>query len=146
MTQVFLSYSRKDIAFIERLANDLKNAGLDLWYDVSRIAGGARWRSEIENALRNSQYVVVVLSPDSIVSEWVEREFLFSNNLDRTIIPLMYRDCEVPLNYVDLNYIDVRGENYAQNFDELLQALGVNSTVSTLAASETGKPSRPFKL
>ena len=42
MTQVFISYSRKDISFINRLAADLKNAGLDVWYDVSRIAGGAR--------------------------------------------------------------------------------------------------------
>ena len=79
MTQVFISYSRKDISFIETLVTDLKNTGLEVWYDVSHIAGGARWRSEIENALRNSQYVIVVLSPDSIVSEWVspeEKEFI----------------------------------------------------------------------
>src|SRR5215207_1790804 len=55
MTQVFISYSRKDLSFINTLVADLKNAGLDVWYDVSHIAGGARWRSEIENALRNSQ-------------------------------------------------------------------------------------------
>src|SRR5262245_53869140 len=112
MPQVFISYSRKDIAFVDHLATDLKNAGADVWYDISGIAGGARWRSEIESALRNSQYVIVVLSPDSIVSEWVEREFLFSSNLKRKIIPLMYRPCELPLNYVNLNYIDVQGENY----------------------------------
>jgi formylglycine-generating enzyme required for sulfatase activity len=141
MTQVFISYSRKDISFINRLAADLKNAGLDVWYDVSRIAGGARWRSEIENALRNSQYVIVVLSPDSIVSEWVEREFLFSSNLRRKIIPIMYRACEVPLNYVDLNYIDVQGENYRRNFDDLLKALGVGERASTLPASSSAVPS-----
>ncbi len=49
MTQVFISYSRRDISFINRLAADLKNAGIDVWYDVSHIAGGARWRSEIED-------------------------------------------------------------------------------------------------
>ena len=148
MTQVFISYSRKDISFINRLAADLKNAGIDVWYDVTRIAGGARWRTEIENALRNSQYVIVVLSPDSIVSEWVEREFLFSSNLKRKIIPLMYRLCEVPLNYVDLNYIDVQGDNYAQNFDELLKALHVgDSTVSasTRPASRSETASFPWK-
>ena len=141
MTQVFISYSRKDLSFIERLAADLKSAGIDVWYDVTRIAGGARWRSEIENALRHSQYVIVVLSPDSIVSEWVEREFLFSSNLKRNIIPLMYRACEVPLNYVDLNYIDVQGENYRRNFDELLKALGIGEAASTLPASLSMAPS-----
>lgn len=45
------------------------------------------------------------------------------------------------MNYVDLNYIDVQGENYSQNFDELLKALGVGFPASTLPASQAGKPS-----
>ena len=138
MTQVFISYSRKDISFINTLVSDLKNAGLEVWHDVSHIAGGARGRSEIESALRSSQYVIVVLSPDSIVSEWVEREFLFSSNLKRKIIPVMYRACEVPLNYVDLNYIDVQGENYGRNFNQLLKALSVAPSTSALPASGAG--------
>ena len=138
MTQVFISYSRKDISFIETLVADLKNAGLEVWYDVSHIAGGARWRSEIENALRNSEYVIVVLSPDSIASEWVEREFLFSSNLRRKIIPVMYRLCEVPLNYVDLNYIDMQGENYSRNFKQLLKALSVEPSPTIQPASRAG--------
>jgi formylglycine-generating enzyme required for sulfatase activity len=145
MTHVFLSYSRKDISFVNQLAADLKNAGIDVWYDVSGIAGGTRWRSEIENALRNCQAVIVVLSPDSIISEWVEREFLFSSNLKRKIIPLMYRACELPLNYVDLNYIDAQGENYRQNFNELLKALNAGLTTATRPASNAGKPSFKWK-
>jgi formylglycine-generating enzyme required for sulfatase activity len=145
MTQVFISYSRKDISFVDKLVADLQKAGLDVWYDVSHIAGGARWRSEIENALRNSQYVIVVLSPDSIISEWVEREFLFSSNLRRKIIPVMYRPCEVPLNYVDLNYIDVQGENYGRNFNQLLKALSVEPTTTTQPASRAGSAGFKWK-
>lgn len=48
MTQVFISYSRKDISFINRLAADLKNAGLDVWYDVSGIAGSTLAKRERE--------------------------------------------------------------------------------------------------
>lgn len=109
MAQVFISYSRKDLSFVEQLVTDLKNAGLDVWYDISSLGGGSRWRVELETAIRNCQFVIVVLSPDSIASEWVEREFLFASNLKRKIIPLMYRSCELPLNYLDLNYIDVQG-------------------------------------
>ena len=126
MAQVFISYSRKDLSFVSQLAMDLKNAGFDVWYDVSGLGGGSRWRREIENALRRSQFVLVVLSPDSITSEWVEREFLFASNLRRKIVPLMYRACELPLNYVDMNYIDVQGENYRPNFEKLLQALDIS--------------------
>jgi hypothetical protein len=32
MTQVFISYSRRDLTFVEGLAADLKAAGLDVWY------------------------------------------------------------------------------------------------------------------
>lgn len=144
MAQVFISYSRKDQPFVEQLAADLKNAGLVVWYDVSNLGGGSRWRIEIESAIRNSQFVVAVLSPDSIASEWVEREFLFASNLKRKIIPLMYRSCELPLNYLNLNYIDVQGKNYIQNFNELLKALSVDAAATTLPSSKIKKPS--FKL
>jgi formylglycine-generating enzyme required for sulfatase activity len=126
MAQVFISYSRKDVSFVEQLAMDLKNAGLDVWYDVSSLGGGSRWRIEIETAIRNSQFVIVILSPDSMASEWVEREFLFASNLKRKIIPLMYRSCDLPLNYLDLNYIDVQGEKYREEFADILRALTID--------------------
>jgi hypothetical protein len=88
MAQVFISYSRRDLAFVKKLAADLQAAGLDEWYDLSGLEGGQRWRIEIEKAIRASQYVLVVLSPDSTISEWVEREYLFANNLKKQIIPL----------------------------------------------------------
>ncbi len=81
MAKVFISYSRKDLSFVEKIVADLKKSGLDIWHDVSSLGGGSRWRIEIENAIRSSQFVIVVLSPDSIASEWVEREFLFASNL-----------------------------------------------------------------
>jgi len=131
--KVFISYSRKDLAFVRHLAEDLQNAGLDVWYDISGLAGGDRWRVEIEGALRNSQFVVVVLSPDSITSEWVEREFLFASNLRLEIIPLMYRSCDLPLNFVNINYIDVQGKNYSKNLNELLKRFSVDeATIRSL--------------
>ena len=81
MIQVFISYSRKDLAFVEQLAADLQAAGLDVWYDLSGLEGGERWRIEIEKAIQESQYVIVVLSPNSVASTWVEEEILFARNL-----------------------------------------------------------------
>ena len=144
MAQVFISYSRKDLSFVEQLATDLKNAGFDVWYDVSSLRGGSRWRFEIENAIRNSQSTIFVLSPDSIASEWVEREFLFSSNLKRKLIPLMYRSCELPLNYLNLNYIDVQGNNYRRNLDEILSALGNQQAASASQKEFKNTTSRPL--
>ena len=117
MAQVFISYSRRDLSFVERLVSDLRDAGYQVWYDLSGLEGGSRWGTEIQNAIQKSQYIVTVLSPDSVKSEWVEREFLYASKLKLKIIPLFYRECDLPLNFLNLNYIDVRGRNYHQNFD-----------------------------
>jgi hypothetical protein len=107
---------------------------------VSGISGGSRWRAEIENAIRLSKYLIVILSPDSIESDWVEREFLFASNLKRKIIPVMYRSCELPLSYLDLNYIDVQGEKYTNHFSDILRALDVSSSNLIIKAEKVGKP------
>lgn len=123
MAQVFISYSRKDLTFVEHLISDLKKTGIDVWYDLSGLEGGSRWGTEIKNAIQNSDYVIVVLSPDSVASEWVEREYLLSDNLNKKILPLMYRECDLPLSFLNLNYVDVQGENYVRNFDKITRFL-----------------------
>src|SRR3990172_9059357 len=97
MTRVFISYSRKDLVFVERLAKDLKDAGLEVWYDLSGLSVGSRWGIEIQKAIRQSQYFIAILSPNSAKSEWVEREFLYASNRKIRSIPLLYKPCELPM-------------------------------------------------
>jgi formylglycine-generating enzyme required for sulfatase activity len=138
MTQIFISYSRKDLTFIEHLAADLGKYGLDTWYDLSDLEGGSRWNMEIQKAIKDSQYVLVVLSPDSIASEWVDDEVTFARTLKKKIIPLYYRPCkELGLVYVNLNYIDIQGEKYQANFEKILRALNVGrDSIPTPAAAQ----------
>lgn len=143
MAQVFISYSRKDFSFVEQLAADLEKAGVDVWYDKTDIGGGARWRVEIQNAIKNCQSVIVVLSPDSMASEWVDREFIYASNLDRKIIPLYCRECELTINYVDRNYIDVRGDKYQENFDQILLALNAAPVSSSEEKPKRNLPGWP---
>ena len=125
MPQVFISYSRKDLSFVEHLAEDLKAFGLEVWYDLSGLDGGTRWGREIQAAIQRSQIFVVVLSPNSIDSEWVEKEFMYANSLKRKIIPLLYQPCETPMWFINLHFIDVQGSNYDSNFRTILKAMGV---------------------
>jgi formylglycine-generating enzyme required for sulfatase activity len=125
MTQVFISYSRKDLIFIERLADDLGAAGLEVWYDLSGLDGGTRWGQEIQSAIQKSQIFVVVLSPNSIESQWVEREFMYADSLKKKIIPLLYQPCETPMWFINLHFIDVQGDNYDSHFWIILKAMGV---------------------
>ncbi len=146
MTKVFISYSRMDIAFVEQLVSDLKETGLDVWYDLSGLDGGVRWRIEIEKAIRESQYVLVVLSPDSVASEWVEREYLFSSTHGKKIIPLFYKPCDLPMYYLNVQYIDVQGANYKRNFGEILRTMGVRPVVQKKPPKPEAVKSVPAKL
>jgi len=136
MTQVFISYSRKDLVFVERLAKDLQSAGLEVWYDLSGLDGGARWGREIQNAIKESEIFVVVLSPNSIDSEWVEKEFMYANSLKKKIIPLLYQPCETPMWFINLHFIDVQGDNYDSHFWVILKAMGVK-------AGDVAAPEKP---
>ena len=77
-----------------------------------------------------------------MVSEWVEREFLFASSLKRRIIPLLLRECELPLNYVDLNYIDVNSENYRRNFGKILEVLNEHSASHSIYKSSSTEVNR----
>jgi formylglycine-generating enzyme required for sulfatase activity len=138
MTQVFISYSRKDLAFVERLAKDLTTAGWDVWYDLSSLEVGDHWGKEIQFAIQQSQVFLVVLSPNSIDSEWVEREFLYAGNHKLQIIPLVYETCDLPMWTLNMHFFDMRGKKYALCLEELLKVLGKKTgTQSPISMQES---------
>ena len=127
MSQIFISYSRKDIEFVERLVSDLKSADLTVWYDLSGLDGGTQWGTEIQRAIKQSQHFLLVLSPNSLESKWVQREFLYAEKINLKVIPLLYLPCDLPMWLLDLQLIDLQGKNYQTNFDRVLKALGVQT-------------------
>ena len=112
---IFLSYSRKDKAFARKLAKDLENAGHVVWWDLTHIDGGDRWAREIEEGINQSEILAVIVSPNSINSEWVEKEFIFASKRGMKIVPLLYEHCELPIWLLNLQYVDIVGMNYAKN-------------------------------
>ena len=73
MSDVFISYSRKDRNLAEQLAKDLIQQNISIWYDTSIIAGELFANVILAN-LNNAKAVVVIWSPNSIHSEWVRSE------------------------------------------------------------------------
>src|ERR1043165_6140698 len=124
MTKIFISYSRKDINFVRRLAGDLEKAGYGVWWDLTDLRGGDDWVRVIPEAIKNSDKIIVVLSPNSTISEWVEKEYTQALSLRKKIIPIMLEQSSVPFALNTINYIDFTGEDYAANLNKLLTALG----------------------
>ena len=123
MKKVFLSYSRKDLKFVKQLAADLQQAGYDVWYDLSNIEGGDRWAIEIQTAIDNCDVCVTVISPHSIVSEWVEKEFLYASNTGKRVIPILLESTTLPLWLMNIHYIDMQGRGYREKFPRLQAAI-----------------------
>lgn len=136
MSQVFISYSRKNIGFVRTLAGDLEKAGFDVWWDVSDLRGGDDWVRVIPEAIESSQHVIVVLSPDAVTSEWVRKEYTQALSLRKKIIPIMLARTAVPFALNTINYIDFTSDDYALSFKLLLDALGYTgeTPVGTSAA------------
>src|SRR5438552_1661272 len=84
----FISYSRRNGPFAERLYYDLKRAGVDAWLDRSDIRPDSRWRPEIRDAIHRSAQFLLLASPESATSEEVGKELSEAEGLGRPILTL----------------------------------------------------------
>jgi len=136
MEKVFISYSRKDIDFARKLAGDLEKAGYDVWWDITDLRGGDDWVRTIPDAIASSKYMIVVLTPNSIESEWVRKEYTQALSLRKKIIPIMLIPSSVPFALNTINFVNFANGEYEDNFNQLLSPLGY-----------TGKPPEvtPYK-
>lgn len=123
---VFLSYSRKDVDVMRRICADMQTADLQVWTDESLIPGTESWKNAIENAIQNAGSVVVLLSPDSKQSIWVERELDYARACGLPIIPALVRGDQeisaVPFELINAQRIDLRWD-YAGNIPRLIAAV-----------------------
>lgn len=70
----FVSYSDKDHEFAERLHADLQNKGVRCWFAPEHMKIGDKIRTRIDEVIRIHDKLMVVLSENSIASDWVEKE------------------------------------------------------------------------
>ncbi len=85
MYSCFISYSSKDQDFAERLHADLQNKGVRCWFAPHDLPIGAKIWDTIDEAIRLRDKVLLILSENSIASDWVEDEVTkaFAEERDR---------------------------------------------------------------
>lgn len=67
---VFLSYHTNDQAWVSAFAAALRSEGVPPWFDAHEIKAGERWQEVTERALRESETLVLVITPGSFDSPW----------------------------------------------------------------------------
>lgn len=86
----FLSYTQADAAYVKRLAEHLEASALPVWLDA-KLRWGARVPIEIRDRLSTAPGIIVIMSPASERSEWVEREILEGQRYGRPFLPILLR-------------------------------------------------------
>jgi hypothetical protein len=89
MSHLFLSYSKKDIAFARELRERLVAEGFAVWMDETKLVPSERWWKTIERNINQCAAFIVVMSPHSEASDWVEREILVAEGSKRPIFPVL---------------------------------------------------------
>src|SRR5689334_17471974 len=98
----FLSHNHVDKDWTRDLVQALRRAGLSVFFDEDSVQLGEDVPLAIERALMASRHVFLILSPEALSSKWVALELSTSlyrdpNAAERTIIPIILRDCKIPL-------------------------------------------------
>ena len=110
MSHIFISYSRNDIAFAQRIVDALVGYGLDTWIDWKSIPGGEKWEQEIYRGIEEADAFLFLISPDSLNSEMCNKEIAHAIKNGKRIITLLIRDIEkkLPAGIAEIQWIKCR--------------------------------------
>jgi tetratricopeptide (TPR) repeat protein len=131
---VFISYSSVDRDWVRNdLLPILEGAGLRVCIDYRDFQPGAPRPEEIQRAVLTSRRTLLILTPDYLTSEWANFgnmmvQFLDPNNRERSMIPLMLTQCELPPRIAYLTPVDFASATVPEDREierrKLLNALG----------------------
>ncbi len=154
---VFLCHSSKDKFFVRNLSDHLRSYGVRVWLDEAEINVGDSLTEKIGKAIEETDYVGVVLSHNSINSEWVQRELQIALQKEIkgkkvVVLPILIETVEIPPFLKDKLYADfTTPEKFEIEVQKLLRALGVSierekKKIEITPAKIPKKPSQHFTL
>jgi hypothetical protein len=127
--KIFISYNHSDAAFVNNLVEQLKGTGFKIWIDRLELKAGDSIITRIGAAITTSQFVLAVLSPNSIRSRWVQHELEIVSTLEIQghhikLIPILYniKPSERPPFLIQKLYVDF-SEHSDSHFADGLQFL-----------------------
>jgi hypothetical protein len=95
MWDVFISHASEDKAYVEEVHRTFVATGIQVWVDKGVLRWGDRLRSRIDDGLKRSQFVIVVLSNAFLrMKKWTEYEldsaFALETVREERILPLWH--------------------------------------------------------
>src|SRR3712207_4304984 len=127
MTDVFISYSRKDKDFVLDLHRALKERDRDCWVDWEDIPPTAKWLEEVYSGIDGADTFAFVISPDSVASKVCNLELEHAAENNKRLVPIWHREVDektVPADLASHQYICFReSDDFDEAFESLVEAL-----------------------
>jgi len=96
MADLFISYSRRNKDFVQKLHAALAAQGHDVWIDWEDIPPTVEWWKEIQRGIESANAFVFVISPASVNSRVCREEIEHAVANNKRIIPLLYEPVDDP--------------------------------------------------
>jgi hypothetical protein len=138
MGHVFISYSHKDTKYAHKLADSLQELEFDVWID-ERLDYGSQWPLEIQKQLDSCDAFILVMSPRSFASEWVQSELQRAKRKLKPVFPLLLEGDEPWLSVESTQYYDVRDNRLPDQkfYSALKRVISVSPSTETPAQPST---------
>lgn len=88
--KIFIAYSRKDFQIAQQIKTFLITERISSWMDKYSLIGGQNWMSRVDQALRESWAMILVMSENSKMSEYVNYEWSFAFGAKCCVIPILF--------------------------------------------------------
>ena len=110
--QYFLSYSRRQYYFAESLARYLSEQDVNIWFDIQQLTPGIAWADALQNGLKQSQRIILIVSHAAFESPHVALEWQHAIETGKPITLVIFEAVEVPaeLEATATSIIDFRAD------------------------------------
>ena len=124
---VFISHRKQDVALAEQLAEEIRQAGFQVWFDEWNIRIGDSIVERINTGLENARYLILCYSDAGVLSPWMSREWMsaLARQLDGygvRVLPARLSGGEPPAILADIKYADLV-QDWGRGVADLLQAM-----------------------
>jgi uncharacterized protein YjbI with pentapeptide repeats len=84
ISPLFISYSHADSVFVDALEKRLNEKGVRFWRDIHDMTAG-KIETQIDRAIRQHPIVLLILSRNSMNSDWVQHEVRKARGLEKEL-------------------------------------------------------------
>jgi WD40 repeat protein len=111
MTRIFISYSRRDKAVADYIGAELRNRGTDVFIDYQKLIGGENFIGRLGREIEARDFFVLLLSPRSVASKWVQAEAAWALRCDKPIVPVLLEPASMADFFflTNVEYVDFTG-------------------------------------